>query len=75
VAEVMNHGSSFIASTTYYHFAEEPYEADDLVVEFTDGASFVYHGVPRGTYTSFISSGSKGRAFHQLIKPFGGEEV
>lgn len=71
----MNHSSSFIASTTYYHVAEEDHEAEDLVVEFTDGESFVYRSVPRSTYTSFITSGSKGRAFHQIIKPFGGEAV
>lgn len=76
MAEVMSHGaSSFIASTTYYHVAEGDREAGDLEVSFTDGTRYLYQGVPRGTYTAFITSPSKGRAFHVMIKPFGGEEI
>lgn len=72
----MSHGSSsFIASTEYYHVAEGDHAAEDLIVEFTDDTRYLYSGVPRGTYTAFITSGSKGRAFHAMIKPFGGEEV
>lgn len=76
MAEVMSHGaSSFIASTEYYHVAEGEHEAGDLIVQFNDGVRYLYQGVPRSLYTAFITSSSKGRAFHAMIKPFGGEEV
>ena len=72
----MSHGSSsFISSTEYYHYDEGDRKAGDLIVQFNDGVRYLYEGVPRGTYTAFITSSSKGRAFHALIKPFGGEEV
>ena len=60
--EVMRHRSSYIAETSYDQVAQE------LTVTFTDGAQWVYHGVPRGTYTTFITSPSKGRAFAALIR-------
>lgn len=76
MAEVIPQRSSFIASTTYYHNDEGDRQAEDLVIEFTDGAEFVYEGVPRGTYTAFITAPSRGKAFHQIIKDrFPGEEL
>ena len=75
MAEIINHNSSFIAATEYYNYPEDEREADDLVVEFTDGTRYVYDGVSHGLYTSFIVAPSRGKAFHQLIKPMGGEEI
>lgn len=68
MAEVINQRSSFISSTTYYPIAEGDREAGDLVVDFNDGTSFVYHDVPRGIYTQFITAPSRGKAFHALIR-------
>jgi|FreactcultuFSWF8_1027224.scaffolds.fasta_scaffold00664_10 hypothetical protein len=70
MAEVMNHRSSFIAQTSYDH------NDQTLRIEFTDGKTFEYPGVPHGSYTSLITSPSVGRAFHTVIKDrFTGEEV
>ena len=66
--EVIQQRSSFIAETRYDH------DTSMLQIEFTDGTTFQYDNVPRSTYTSFITSPSRGRAFHDLIKPrFTGE--
>lgn len=66
----MRHNSSHIAETTYDQQAQE------LTVEFTDGRKWQYHGVPRGAYTQFISSASRGRSFNTLIRDrFDGEEL
>lgn len=69
--EVMRHNSSsYIAQTSYDQDAQE------LTVEFSDGSEWRYSDVPRGIYTSFITSASKGRAFRQLIRDsFEGEAV
>ena len=68
MAEVIQQRSSFIAETTYYTNPEDEFEPEDLVVEFTDGARWVYHNVRRGAYVSLITSASCGKAFHRLIK-------
>lgn len=60
--EVMRHHSSHIAETSY----DQDNEA--LTVTFSDGRQYVYQGVPRGRYTSFITAPSKGRAFNALIR-------
>lgn len=68
--EVMRHRSSYIESTTY----DQPSETLD--VTFVDGSQWRYSGVPRGIYTSFITSPSRGRAFRALIRDsFEAEEV
>ncbi|MDE2040671.1 MAG: KTSC domain-containing protein [Elusimicrobia bacterium] len=70
MVEVIRQRSSFIAETRYDK------QTETLEIEFTDGATFRYDGVPRSTYTAFITSPSRGRAFHTLIKPrFEGEQV
>ena len=80
MAEVIRHASSNIAETTYYHNPEtDPLRGEmpegTLLVEFNNGRVYRYDDVPRGTYTQFITSGSRGRAFRSLIEPYGGEEV
>jgi hypothetical protein len=70
MAEVMRHRSSYIAETTY----DQPNETLD--VTFTDGSQWRYSGVPRGIYTQFITSPSRGSAFYRLIRDsFDGEEM
>ena len=68
--EVIQQRSSFIAETRYDRNTET------LEIAFTDGKEFRYEGVPRSTYTQFITSPSRGQAFHRIIKPrFVGEEI
>jgi hypothetical protein len=68
--EVMSHRSSHIATSEYDQ------DSQDLTITFTDGRSYVYHSVPRGRYTQFISSPSTGQAFNALIRDsFDYEEV
>jgi hypothetical protein len=70
MAEVMRHRSSHIAETVY----DQPSETLD--VTFTDGSQWRYQGVPRGIYTQFITSASRGRAFNALIRDgYEGEEI
>lgn len=66
----MRHRSSHIEETVYDHQTQE------FQVTFTDGRTYRYEGVPRGTYTELITSPSTGRAFNALIRNgFDGEEV
>lgn len=58
----MRHRSSYIEETTYDQ------QTGDLDVTFNDGSQWRYSSVPRGIYTSFITSPSKGRAFRALIR-------
>jgi hypothetical protein len=70
MAEVMSHRSSHVSQTSYDH------DSGDLTVMFTDGSTWLYRGVPRGTYTRLITAPSKGRAFNALIRDsFESEEV
>jgi hypothetical protein len=70
MAEVMRHRSSHIDETVYDR------ESGELQVTFTDGRTYKYDGVPRGTYTEFITAPSRGRAFAALIRDrFDGEEM
>lgn len=70
MAEVIRHSSSYINETTY----DQPSETLD--VTFADGSTWRYSGVPRGVYTQFITSPSRGRAFHALIRnSYDAEEV
>ena len=70
MAEVMMHRSSYIDETSYDQDSEE------LAVTFADGATWKYIGVPRGIYTSFITSASKGRYFRAFIRDnYESEEV
>jgi hypothetical protein len=62
VAEVMRHNSSYLDETEY------DAQSETLDVTFTDGRQYRYSGVPRGIYTQFITSPSKGSAFHRLIR-------
>lgn len=70
MSEVMRHNSSYIAETDYDQ------QAQTLDVTFTDGSTWRYADVPRGIYTQFITSSSRGRAFHSLIRDsFEAEEM
>lgn len=63
MAEIIRHTrSSYIAETTYDQ------DEQTLEVTFTDGARWRYLNVPRGIYTQFITSPSRGSAFHALIR-------
>lgn len=70
MAEVMKHRSSFIAETDYDRFTGE------LIVQFTDGATFRYENVAQGDYITLTTSASIGSAFHRVIKNrYDGEQV
>lgn len=65
MAETMAIRSSFIDESSYDRVT------GDLVLTFSDGTQIVYHGVPPSLYTSFITSPSKGRFWHQRLKDWG----
>lgn len=70
MAEVMQHRSSFIEETSYDH------DTSTLEISFSNGRTFQYAKFPRATYTSFITSASKGKFFHARIKDaYAAEEV
>lgn len=70
MSEVMRHRSSHIDTTEY------DYSTETLNVTFTDGRTWQYVSVPRGTYHQLITSPSAGRAFNALIRDrFDGEEI
>lgn len=54
--------SSFVQGATYDRDAQE------LVLEFSDGKRFKYNGVPRGTYMGLSTASSPGKYFHAAIK-------
>lgn len=55
-------GSSFIAGIGYDS------ESEELVVQFKDGASVAYSGVPEGVFHAFNDADSMGRYWHANIK-------
>ena len=69
MAEVIQQRSSFIAQTSYDH------DTSTLEITFTDGKTFSA-SVPRSAYTSFITSSSRGKAWHTMMKDrFSWDEV
>ncbi|MBT1606555.1 KTSC domain-containing protein [Curtobacterium flaccumfaciens] len=44
--------------------------AELLQVDFLNGSSYEYHGVPEAVWHEFLGAASKGVYLHRSIKPF-----
>lgn len=52
------------------------HEGDTLTIQFRNGTTWQYRGVPPLVYQSLMSSESRGKFFAQHIRPaYGGEKV
>jgi hypothetical protein len=59
-----------VSSSNLAAIGYEP-ETAVLRIQFLNGGTYLYHGVPLETYEGLLNAGSKGQYFDQFVKKAG----